>query len=383
MLPLDKKTVVVFFDLLRAGLWGDVKANGYRLKVKDSAIDWGEVYRLAEEQSVIGLVAAGIENLNANLNLKVPQEWALQFIGQTLQIEQRNKAMNAFVAELVEKLRNADIYKLLVKGQGIAQYYEKPLWRACGDVDLFLSEENYIKARDFLTPIASSVEKEEHYKKHIGLTIDGWVVELHGNLYSSLSRKVERELDAISENTFKGGVVRSGNIEGAQVFMLGNENNVFYVFTHILQHYFHGGIGLRQICDWCRLLWAFRNQLDLTVLKNRIERAGLMSEWKAFGTFAIEDLGMPKEAMPFVNESENEKLKKKAEGILDYLLESGNFGHRDLSYVRESGYISRKVRSFKSTVSEMLTHIRTFPLDSIRFFVYYTSIRMKALLRGE
>ena len=27
----------------------------------------------------------------------VPQEWALQFIGQTLQIEQRNQAMNEFV----------------------------------------------------------------------------------------------------------------------------------------------------------------------------------------------------------------------------------------------------------------------------------------------
>lgn len=56
----------------------------------------------------------------------------LQWIGEVQVIEQRNKAMNQFVAELIEKLRKADIYALLVKGQGIAQCYEKPLWRCSG-----------------------------------------------------------------------------------------------------------------------------------------------------------------------------------------------------------------------------------------------------------
>ena len=64
------------------------------------------------------------------------------------------------------------------------------------------------------------------------------------------------------------------------------------MFTHILQHFYKGGIGLRQICDWCRLLWMYRTELDLAKLEGRLRRAGLMTAWKAFGAFSVEYLGM-------------------------------------------------------------------------------------------
>ena len=118
----------VFFELLRAGLWEkDARLSQYK------EIDYSVILKLAEEQSVVGLVAAGLEHV---VDVKVPQQWALQFAGQTIQLEQRNKAMNAFIAKLIEKLRYNNVYTLLVKGQGIAQCYERPLWRASGDVDL-------------------------------------------------------------------------------------------------------------------------------------------------------------------------------------------------------------------------------------------------------
>ena len=86
-------------------------------------VDYAEVMRLAQEQAVVGLVTAGLEHVT---DVKVPQVWALQFAGQTIQLEQRNKAMNQFIADLISKMREADIYTLLVKGQGIAQCYERP-----------------------------------------------------------------------------------------------------------------------------------------------------------------------------------------------------------------------------------------------------------------
>ena len=143
--------IEVFFALVRAGLWEtDVKLAAY------GEIDYETILRLAREQSIVGLVAAGLEHV---VDVKVPQMWALQFAGETIQIEQRNKEMNNFIAEIVDKMRNVGIYTLLVKGQGIAQCYDKPLWRSCGDVDLFLSDDNYEKAKAFLMPMASSVEK--------------------------------------------------------------------------------------------------------------------------------------------------------------------------------------------------------------------------------
>ena len=111
-----------FFALLRAGLWGKADANlnvGLNL---NEGLNWENVYQLAQEQSVQGLVLQGLEELRAKgLELRVPQMLLLQWIGEVQIIEQQNKDMNAFIADLIEKLRKADIYALLVKGQGIAQ----------------------------------------------------------------------------------------------------------------------------------------------------------------------------------------------------------------------------------------------------------------------
>lgn len=51
-------------------------------------------------------------------------------------IEQRNKDMNAFVADIIDKLRKNDIYALLVKGQGIAQCYDKPFMVKSKDIKI-------------------------------------------------------------------------------------------------------------------------------------------------------------------------------------------------------------------------------------------------------
>lgn len=125
----------IFLSLLKVGLW----ERGTKISA-GSEVEWEKILRMAEEQSVVGLMAAATEHMKG---MTVPQEWALQFIGEALAIEQRNKAMNAFVGELMERLQEAGIRALLVKGQGIAQCYERPLWRTCGDVDLFLNEEDY------------------------------------------------------------------------------------------------------------------------------------------------------------------------------------------------------------------------------------------------
>lgn len=362
-----------FFSLVRAGLWEhEAQPSPF------SELDYNEIYRVAEEQSVMGLVTAGLEMVQ---DVKVPQEVLLTFIGSTLQLEQKNKAMNQFIGRLLKKLRDAGIYSLLIKGQGISQCYEKSLWRACGDVDLFLSDDNYKKAKEYLTPITASIEKEYEREKHLGMTIDGWVVELHGRLYSGLSSRIEKELDDVYRNTFYSGSVRSTNIGGVQVFMLSVENDVFYVFTHILQHFYKGGIGLRQICDWCRLLYCYRDKLNQRILESRIRKAGLMSEWKAFGAFAVEYLGMPVEILPFY--SDGSQWKRKAKRICKFVMMSGNFGHNRDSYYRKYPYLVRKAFSFGRKVGDLCRHARIFPIDSLRFLPAITINGIRSAAKGE
>lgn len=365
---------LVFFELLRAGLWGNENPD---IRI-DGATDWQEVYRFATEQSTLGLVLAGLEHSD----VKPPKELLLQWIGEVQTIEHRNKAMNAFVASLVERLRAEDVYTILVKGQGIAQCYERPLWRACGDVDLFLSEDNYKKALQILSPLATSIEEENEYNKHFAMTIGDWPVELHGTLHSGLWRSIDRELDNVQYDVFYGGRVRSWMNGNTQVFLPAADEDVVFVFAHILQHFYKEGIGLRQICDWCRLLWTYKDSLNRKLLESRIKSMGVMTEWKAFAALAVDYLGMPIEAMPFY--SDDKKWKRKAARVMEFVLETGNFGHnRDYSYRNKYPYIRYKAISFWKHLKDGAFFFSIFPLDSIKVTWRRMAVGVSVVLQGK
>lgn len=373
-----------FFELLRTGLWGNRNPD---IRI-DRATDWQEVYQLAQEQSVQGLVLQGIDWFKVQSSkFNIPQVLLLQWIAEVQVIEQQNKDMNAFIADLIEKLRKNDIYALLVKGQGVAQCYEKPLWRSAGDVDLLLSDDNYDKAKMYLTPLASEVETEYIGGKHLGMTIDGWVVELHGSLRVGLPNRINRELDDIQTDTFKCGNVRSWMNDWTQVFMLGKENDIVYVFVHFLNHFYKEGVGLRQICDWCRLMWMYRNEINVEKIETRIKKMRLVSEWKAFYNLASRYLGMPDLGSGLM--VHDSRFDKKADRIMKFILKSGNMGHNRGSWLMDHDssltrqYVVRKAFSMGRRIGDLINHARIFPLDSLRFFPRIMFNGVRSAVKGE
>ena len=312
-----------FLNLLRAGLWeSEVRLFPF------GVIDFDAVLAMAEEQGVVGLVAAGIEHV---VDGRPAKKDVLQFIGRTVQMEQRNQAMNYFIGVLVEKMREEGIFTLLVKGQGVAQCYARPLWRPSGDVDFLLDTENYKKAKAYLLPLSSSNKNEERYSQHLGISIDPWYVEIHGTLRSGLSARVDRMIDAVQAEVFREGKVRTWKNDVTEVFLPAPDHDVFLVFTHFIKHLYKEGVSLRQVCDWCRLLWTFRPELDVALQERWLRQAGLMDEWQAFAALAVEYLGMPAEAMPLLDVRRkadgsleiDERLSLKAEELLSFILASG------------------------------------------------------------
>lgn len=371
MIQVSSNSIIAFWALVKAGLWEEkIQFSSFE------SFDFSEIYRLAEEQTVVGLVTAGFEHVQ---DAKVPQQVVLTFVGNALQIEQRNLAMNVFVAKLISQLRNEDIYTLLVKGQGIAQCYERPLWRVAGDVDLFLSEENYQKAKIFLKQLASSSDNEDSYYQHISMIIDSWEVELHGSLRSGLWKKLDKGIDDTQKTVFYEGQVRSWMCGETQVFLPRADEDVIFVFSHILQHFFREGVGLRQVCDWCRLLWRYKETINKSLLEGRLKELQIFSEWRAFASLAVNKLGMPKDAMPFYSDAE--KWQDKADRILSLIIENGSFGHnRDKSYYSNHSYLIRKIISLWRHTVDGLRFFTVFPLDSIKVWTSTMLTGVRALI---
>ena len=356
--------------MLQAGLW----EKSVRL-LPFSPIDFDALYKLAEEQSVAGLIAAGLEHVE---DLTLEKRQVMPFMKRIITLESRNASMNGFIASLYTKMRDAGIQALLVKGQGIAQCYERPMWRAAGDVDLLFDAENYEKAKTFLIPMASSVDKEDVPRMHLGMTIDSWTIELHGTLHVGLSRYTNEQIDQIQEEMFRSHSFRTWNNGATDILLPGETTDVIFIITHVLQHFYRGGIGVRQICDWTRLLWTFRDSIDRTQLEQRITQMRLMTDWKSFAAFAVEYLGMPVEAIPLYDPAP--RWHRKARRINTYLLEVGNFGHnRASSYTHRTTYLSRKTLSFRYRLGDFLHHLAIAPRTSLRVFGWTLVVGVKAV----
>ena len=361
-----------FFALVQGGLW-ETEVRLANL----GKLNYSKIFSLAKEQAVVGLVAAGIDHV---VDVKIPQEVALSFVGSALQLEQRNLAMNDFIAGLIEKLRDQDVYTLLVKGQGVAQCYERPMWRTCGDIDLLLDKNNYIKAKELLDFVAESSEKEtvKNTKRlHQEYQIDGWTIELHGTMHADLTRKMDCVIDDVQKETLENRLIRTWINKGIDVFLPDPNSDVIFVFSHILQHLFLEGIGLRQICDWSRLLWTYKETIDRELLEKRLKSMSLMSEWKVFAALAVKILGMPVESMPLY--SKDAKWESKANRVCSFIMDVGNFGHnRDVEW---SSPIKRRFSLITHRITDTIRLSLIFPIDAPKFLLNYANDGAKGLIR--
>lgn len=114
---------------------------------------------------------------------------------------------------------------------------KRPLWRSCGDVDLFFDANNYERAKTLLTPLATSVEPEEKRKKHLAMIIDSWLVELHGLMPTEISRRINVGVEKVQSDIFENGGVRIWNNDGVEV----PESSRFLTFnyTRVLEDVYH------------------------------------------------------------------------------------------------------------------------------------------------
>ena len=369
-----KRVTDPFFALLRAGLWEEeVRLSQY------DPIDFEGVFDLADNQSVVGLVGAGLEHVS---DRKIVKKEAVPFLKKVVKMEQRNDSMNAFIRDLVRQLTDADIPCLLVKGQGVGQCYARPQWRYAGDVDLLFSAVDFEKAKAFFRPLVKSFDPDNDFTRHINTSLDSWEVELHADQHAGLSYRIDKVMDRLQAACLEGGETRTWDVDGIRVKLPSPNNDVLFIFTHILKHFYKGGVGLRQFCDLCRLLWTYRESIDRELLRERLCEMGLMTEWKAFGHYCVSYLGLPADVMPFYDASR--RWARKSRRINRFILRVGTFGrNRDMSYYKRYPFLIRKTISLGRRLSDLLSHGAIFPLNTFRFLPRIVFVGLESALNGQ
>ncbi len=348
--------------LIRSSLW---QTTIEREPFSVLPIDWDEIGKMAMQQTVGPLVFDAA--LKLPTDLRPSKEWILK----AYSIIERNKhthtLLDKTVAEAYEKLSGVGIRTVLLKGQAYARAYPDPTLRQCGDIDMYVGEQEYRKAYEATKLFGwKSDEKFKTKAKHYGCSLNGVRIELHRIAGQLLQHSANHRFQEWSRKQLLSGTIV--NIDGEKIEVPTPLFDVIFVFMHMFLHFINGGIGLRQVCDWTMLLHKHHNEIDADELEKLLKQFHLLRGWKLFTPIAVRDLGLPENECPLYSK----KYVKNASNILSFILKEGNFGRASQSKSeRPKGYFAGKIYSFVHHSRKQMSKMSIDPYIILRYHFSY------------
>ncbi len=325
----------VFFSILSGSLWGTP------VHVPEGFSDWKPVMKLAQTQALNGLVGDVLLT-----RTEIRDTLPAKFIEKLQEIPLNNIGMHTILNNtlilVVSRLRECGVEPVLLKGQGLARYYPMPELRQCGDIDLYVGEQNYEAAYHALMPIVTEIDdRDTIYKevKHFHAKVGSVLIEVHRfadvNAYPELDKVYQKYAsEGLSHNLV------AVDFGGVTVHTPSDDFNVYYIFNHLWHHFMTYGVGLRQLCDLATFLNT--HTVDEEYLHRLLTEMKALNSWNAVGNLLVSYLALPVDKMPFYSPMPEWKVRL----MLRIILNEGNFGQgTSFTRIRSKSYLTEKVTS--------------------------------------
>lgn len=316
--------------------------------------EWEELSFQAKKHALIGVAFNGVQQLyklhpeqTVNLSAKLKMKW----IGQAVQIEDRNRLLNHRAKEVTQLFNEGGFRCCVLKGQGVAEMYGNlKLSRQPGDIDLWVEGKRknviaFMKQRGW--KVGTSVV--HHTDVEIFEDVETEVHHYPSYTYSPFRwRKYKRWFKEQAKIQFQLVDESLGFAYPSVRF------NLMYSMLHIFRHVFHEGIGLRQLLDYYFIL------THATEKDRRVAMATLHE----FGLHDFVGAVMYVEKV-FLNIDDRYLLCEPSEDfgrfLFDEINKSGNFGQYD-ERVREA-HSGNSIQLYLHNVKRNFRILRYFPSE--------------------
>ena len=315
----------LFFELIQLAV-----GNRDGLSRVPTTVEWSAIYDESERQAITGILVAGLERLPKEQ--RPGQELLLQWIGISEQIRQGNLSLTKRCKQLQRKVSELGYKSSILKGQGVALYYDEPLrdLRQSGDIDIFV-DCGLKGAMEIAHHLG--VENPEWDYKHLHLDVfEDAEVEMHYRVEVLLNLWKNRRLQKWFVEHQDDIFGTSKSAKDTEMVTPTVEFNVFYILLHIYRHFLYEGVGMRQIMDYYYVLKKFylsrirefeNGNNHTNYASDAIKEFGMERFAKGLMWVIQKALGMPREWMLW------EPDAKEGQYILDEVMAGGNFGHHD------------------------------------------------------
>ena len=288
-------------------------------------MDWEGLFLFMQQQALVGVGYLGIEKLKRD-GVNVPKSLLLKWYALNEKIKSRNIYVNKHCVELTNMLKEDGFSSCILKGQGNTLAYPHPYVRTPGDIDIFVmkveGQSVSKRRRTIMDYVSRSFSKTKLRYQHIDYPIFADVeVEMHfiptvrnNPIYN---HRIQKWAESQMPQQCRHIVDLPDNIGAISVPT--TSFNIIYQMSHIMQHFFDEGIGLRQMMDY------------YFVLKNAevMDKEALAMELKHLGMYKF--AGAVMYVMQQVFDLEETLMiapidARRGRTLMAEILKGGNFG---------------------------------------------------------
>lgn len=242
-----------FFALIRLAISESKELSSDDVSILENVTpyDWTELYTMSVKQTLAGVVFHGVERLPQRL--QPPREIVFKWFALCEKIKRINIIADANAVKVVMSLSRAGFKCCLLKGQGNAIMYPDARMRMSGDIDVW-TDGGVKRALQF---VKKRYQNIEFYYHHVELPpFNGSPVEMHYRpafLQNFLhNRRLQRYFTLHADEQFFNRVNLPDGV--GRVSVPTPAFNRIFQLSHIVNHFGHEGIGLRQMLDYYYVL---------------------------------------------------------------------------------------------------------------------------------
>ena len=293
-----------------------------------------QVLKEAETQTVFSLVFAYLQNDVKAISVEKFNALSEQFYRNVILNTNNFQEHN----ELNDLMVNADIPYVAIKGLASAYYYPDPSLREMGDVDFLVYEKDFEAAKQAVVSAGFEVDHgDDEDSIHIAFKrepVSIWeqhrsVNGVPGGLVGEL---IKKELNCTIETA------EQIELDGAVCRIPDKFHHGLIMILHMISHMTSEGIGLRHLCDWAVFANSIGNDEFVNLFEAKLKRFGLWKFAQIMTAVSEKYLGIEHKQWTGASEI-NDKL---LDGVIEDILNGGNFGKKDMNRYRETKYISNR-----------------------------------------
>lgn len=318
---------VLLLSLLRAALFGEkLDASAF------AEANWKQILRLADIQTVSSLALDGMGMLPTSA-LRMPLGEKLSHIGKLQRLEQVNMLHRCVIVKIDQTLKSEGIPVVFMKGQTTALRYPNPLHRTPGDIDFVVNPKDFKKTMEVLEKIGK-VDHDLVHEHHGMAWVDGVTVEPHYKVHNYQSPSTDYAMQEMFASVFPSEL-SSADMDGYAVPVFPPTFESVFLISHMVNHVYEEGLGLRQVIDYAMFLSSCADKIDWLQHHEYLHQMRMERAWRIFTCICVDYLGMslPSQVEPF---SHQEKVW--AEKMMTDIMRVGNFGRGEYIF-QHRGFI--------------------------------------------